>query len=234
MEVTTDVTILDRLLVASKVKNDSELSRILGLSSQAVSKARTNHKIPTAWIPKIALQFNVSTDWLFFGRGPMHPDEQREQQMPSVPITLPPSHQSVISQQIQTVPVLGLAACGISGWYNKDPIALRAPIPGGYIAKGDLIAVIAIGTSMQPDGIRQGYVVFCDTGVGIEQGDAVFIVRNDGSASIKKYIKRDNTWLYLQGWLDPNENGEQKQYIEKVLLKLIEKIVAVVLVQRKA
>lgn len=71
MKDTTCTSILERLLTACGVKNDSELSRILGLSSQAVSKARQAGNVPAAWIPKVSERFGVSTDWLFFGEGPI-------------------------------------------------------------------------------------------------------------------------------------------------------------------
>lgn len=72
MEKTTDIDILKRLLQAANVTKDSELSNILGLTSQAVSKVRNGKKIPAAWIPKIAEMYNVSSDWLFFGIGEMN------------------------------------------------------------------------------------------------------------------------------------------------------------------
>lgn len=223
MEAATDLAVLERLKLASGSATDAEMAVKLNLTKQSVAQARSKKSVPASWIPKAARLFNVSTDWLFFGTGPMRLDAPAPETAAAVPAAVS-----------RTVPVFGLAACGIAGWYNREPIALRVPVPGGYISSGELIAVIAVGTSMQSEGIRQGYLVFCDTGTAVEKGDAVFVEKNDGSSAIKKYIGRDDDWLTLQGWLDPDENGEQKPYTEKLLLKTVTRIVTVVLVQRKA
>ncbi|MDE5833367.1 MAG: helix-turn-helix domain-containing protein [Desulfovibrio sp.] len=68
MEDTTSAMVLDRMLEASGLRTDSELSQYLGITSQAVSKARKNNRVPVAWVPKFAAQFNLSTDWLFWGK----------------------------------------------------------------------------------------------------------------------------------------------------------------------
>lgn len=74
MEDTTSAEVLDRMIAASGVDNDSDLARYLGKTPQAVSKARNSGKIPVAWVPKIAAQFNISTDYLFWGKGsPIQP-----------------------------------------------------------------------------------------------------------------------------------------------------------------
>ena len=74
---TSAIEILDRMLSVLNLKNDSELSKELGVTSQAVSKARNTGKLPVSWVPKLAQKFNISTDWLFFGcifPAPSHED----------------------------------------------------------------------------------------------------------------------------------------------------------------
>ena len=53
-------------------KRQSALARILGILPQSVTAARKRAQIPTGWIENISEQFDISTDWLFFGREPMH------------------------------------------------------------------------------------------------------------------------------------------------------------------
>ena len=69
MKDTTPQEILVRLMAATGVASEAALSAPLGVSSQAVYDARKRGKIPDSWIRIIAEQFNVSADWLFFGRG---------------------------------------------------------------------------------------------------------------------------------------------------------------------
>ncbi|SBW07043.1 hypothetical protein KM92DES2_12279 [uncultured Desulfovibrio sp.] len=73
--------IYNRLLEASGTKNDSELSRVLNLTPQSINGARKRGEVPPSWIKSYAEISGVSSDWLFFGRGPMrrgHIHEERQ------------------------------------------------------------------------------------------------------------------------------------------------------------
>ena len=59
---------LDRLLQGAGLRRDSQLAEILGVTPQAVSQARRKGRIPDGWVLKIAAQFGISTDWIFFGK----------------------------------------------------------------------------------------------------------------------------------------------------------------------
>lgn len=66
------IDVLDRLKEAAGVSSDQDLAVKLNLSKQSIADARTRKTVPPAWIPRTAQLFGVSTDWLFFGKGPMH------------------------------------------------------------------------------------------------------------------------------------------------------------------
>lgn len=61
--------VLERLKQGTGARTDSELARLLGISQQSVSNARTHGKVPDSWVRCAAEQYNVNADWLFFGRG---------------------------------------------------------------------------------------------------------------------------------------------------------------------
>ncbi len=65
---------LDRLLQGAGLRRDSQLAELLGVSPQAVSQARRKGRIPDGWVLKVAAQFGLSTDWIFFGREPERHD----------------------------------------------------------------------------------------------------------------------------------------------------------------
>lgn len=224
---------LSRLMLAANAKNDSELARALGIKPQSIRPVHQKKQIPSSWIEKISKNSGFSSDWIFFGRGPMRHDEDSAQESPSKAVSQDKSASS-LDTPITTIQVLGLASCGISGWYNAGPLAIRIPVPIPYPNAKNLLAIIAIGTSMQPDGIRQGYLVFCDPNITPQNNDAIYIEQNDGRVSIKKYLGKSDKWLYLQGWMEPDNEGIQKPYTEKILLEIVKKIATVVLVQRKA
>jgi len=61
---------LDRLLQGAGLRRDSQLAELLGVSPQAVSQARRKGRIPDGWVLKVAAQYGLSTDWIFFGKAP--------------------------------------------------------------------------------------------------------------------------------------------------------------------
>lgn len=151
----------------------------------------------------------------------------------------PPVHLAQISSddpwknaKWQEVPVVGLANCGDGSWYTPGNLPLRATMPVDYPYTPNMFAVLAVGTSMQPEGIKQGYVLFCDPSAGIDVGDAVYVEKADGSASVKKYLKNDNGKIHLQGWSEPKD-GTQKPYFEEVAQSQIKRLACVVVVKRK-
>lgn len=77
-----------RILACTGAKNDSALARILDILPQSVTAARKRAQIPTGWIENISEQYGVSTDWLFFGRGPMHIATDIEQCQNDAPTSL--------------------------------------------------------------------------------------------------------------------------------------------------
>ena len=62
---------MNRLFEAAGIDSDSALARVLGIQPPSVAGARKRGLIPGGWIEKIALDYNVTADWLLFGRGPM-------------------------------------------------------------------------------------------------------------------------------------------------------------------
>lgn len=63
--------ILERLMLATRAPNQSELARMLGLDPQAVTNARARGRVPSKWIILAAVKYDISADWLLFGIGPM-------------------------------------------------------------------------------------------------------------------------------------------------------------------
>lgn len=75
MEVETWKDMLDRLFEATNSSTEVALAARLGISSQSIYNAKKKKQIPPNWIFEVSKTFGVSSDWLFFGRGPMRPGE---------------------------------------------------------------------------------------------------------------------------------------------------------------
>ena len=237
---------LQRLLRAIKSDKLADLAKALGISNQSVSQAKKKQQIPVQWIFDIAMNYGVSADWLMTGEGSMLRDEgtalsKKTGRWPletswSPPVRIKPSEENDPwkTAQWQEVPLVGLGSCGPIDWYTPESLALRVKLPVEYPYTPFMFAILAIGTSMQPEGIRQGYVVFCNPSASIEAGDAVYVERNDNIAAIKKFLKIDNGRLYLQGWAAPEQDGSQQPYFEDISMTEVKRLTCVVIVRRKA
>jgi phage repressor protein C with HTH and peptisase S24 domain len=64
-------TIFMRLLTATESKSESDFARSIGITPQSVNGARKRGKVPPDWVQSVAEKTGISSDWLFFGRGPM-------------------------------------------------------------------------------------------------------------------------------------------------------------------
>lgn len=215
------------LLFASRLKY---LRNKLGLSQEKVSillgvNINTVQNYEAGQYPKgehaisLAKVLECSLDWLLLGQDSVDNDAKEEQ---------------IIDIKNETsVPVTGLASCGLKDWFNPESIAMRVMLPAD-IKSSTAIAIIAIGNSMIPLGIRSGNIAICDTSAKLEKGDIAYVLKRDGTASIKVFIERDEKWLHVQGWLPPNETGGQKPYIEKCLLDIVKLTAPVIYVRVKA
>lgn len=128
------------------------------------------------------------------------------------------------------IPVISLAECGVSGWYSANPIAVRASLP----SHSKMFAVLAVGKSMLPDGIAEGYLLYCDPTIEAKKNDAVFIKTADGKATVKRFLQWEDGWLQVLGWLDPDWQGIQKPFVSKFPRDFVVTMCPVVLVQRRA
>lgn len=214
---------LVRLKQAAGVLTDTAFAARLGITQGGISSAKKRGSLPDKWFVKIAKECGVPLEWLINGCQPPGTTEP--------PATISPAYHAA---KPQAVPVLGLAPCGVPGWFNPGPLAVRVALPVDYPASAGIIAVIAVGAAMYPDGIRQGNLIFCDPSVPPENGDAVYIEQADGTASIKRFLKEDEEWVHLHGWGAPDEAGRQKPYPEKLARGTIRRLACVVIIKRKA
>lgn len=76
---------LERLMVATGAKSDSELAHALGIQPPSVAAARKRQKILGSWIETIAEETGTSSDWLLFGRGGGTACEARTHEIPQIP-----------------------------------------------------------------------------------------------------------------------------------------------------
>ena len=213
-----DTMVLDRILEVLNLKNDSELARFIGISSQAVSKARNTGKVPPQWVLGLASRFNLSTDFLFFGceRGIGKEESQ-------------PSSIGVCDVDLRLIPMVEARISAGQGSFetsgkSERSYAFRMDF---LLRKGDpdqMIMMRVAGDSMEPE-IHDGDVVLLDQSqrdvlpgriyaVGFE--DAIYLKRIDKEPG--KVILKSMNPNYRPVMLDVREDcAEQFRVIGKVL-----------------
>lgn len=130
---------------------------------------------------------------------------------------------------VMPLPLTGLAECGIQGWYREAH--MRAPVAPPQVGEG-WMAVMAVGDSMIPAGIREGHILYCDPDQPPVVGEPIYVLRADGAASIKMWQGiAENGFAVLQGWLPPDAQGNQSSYLDQLAPGQIAKLAPVIYVR---
>ncbi len=64
--------IIERMRWAGKLKNDSAVAKVLGVTPQALSNYKKRGEIPTDLVLRFANIYGLSVDWLLTGEGQMY------------------------------------------------------------------------------------------------------------------------------------------------------------------
>lgn len=208
-------TTLTRIKQLRKQQGQSQavLAQVLGVSRRSYNLYELGQReMSISQLQTLAEHFGVSPNWLLYGS-----DGSTAQ-----PATVP-----------ESLRVLGMAECSLSDWYrNDDPLALSLPCPPDMDAATSF-AVMARGTSLQPEGIRPGFLCLCSTAKAYQPGDIVFLEEHGGHISLKVLLAAKDMWLDLKGYLPPDETGTQKPYTDRRPRGNIKTIAPVVYIKRK-
>jgi hypothetical protein len=158
--------IIDRMKTVLGIQLDKELSELLGGSRGFVSVIKNRGTVPYDECVKVALEKNVSLDWLILGRGDMHQGG---------PLPAP------IEPNLAIVPFFD-ASLGWEGarWDGGKPLEGESWfVPRQWLEDlgtdaADTIAVLAAGDEMAPT-ISADQVVLVH--VGRQSTDGVYLVR---------------------------------------------------------
>lgn len=197
---------LDRLLQGTGLRRDSQLAELLGVSPQAVSQARRKGRIPDGWVLKVAAQFGLSTDWIFFGKSPAEGREKTGME------ALPSGHDAE-EEANRLRRVRGESFFGEVG-PGSDPIGLvMVPLVAARLAAGrgsletegevlsyfsfrqdwlcrkgnpeKMVLMKVCGDSMEPD-IRHGDMVLVDQSKSQIYGHAIYAMGINEEIYIKQ------------------------------------------------
>lgn len=201
-----DAPILERAKHALSAKSDYELSKLLGISTSAMSGYRKRQSLPMEQCIKIAEQTGVSLDWLILGKG-------TPQTQPSSPV------QDYDDQDAVWVPLYDVYASAGGGedvW--GEEIEQYIPFSRVWLNQKNLhsksLSCVKVrGDSMEPT-LNNGDVILVNTARQV--GDGVFVVRIGSLLRVKRLqtllngslkISSDNP-IYESETLNPKENSD--------------------------
>jgi phage repressor protein C with HTH and peptisase S24 domain len=187
--------ILARLKQAAQCPSDAALAAFLGITHQALSRARSGGKVPSAWIPLIAEKTGISADWLFFGRGPMHPEqaafsgETRTPPSSRPPLNMRKTHATENVDLVLLPLVAARLAAGNGSLENGGELVGHFAFRSDWVhRKGSpekMVLMRVTGDSMEPE-IRHGDMVLIDQGKTQIYGHALYAVGVNDEIYIKE------------------------------------------------
>jgi phage repressor protein C with HTH and peptisase S24 domain len=187
--------LLARLKQAAECPSDAALAAFLGISHQALSRARGSGKVPSAWIPLIAEKTGASTDWLFFGRGAMHPqhtaspDAHRTPPPSRAPLHIRKAHAAEQTDIVLVPLVAARLSAGSGSLENSGELLGHFAFQTDWVCrKGNpenMALMRVTGDSMEPE-IRHGDMVLIDRGKIQIYGHALYAVGINDEIYIKE------------------------------------------------
>ena len=226
-------SIAERILTVRGTRKQGDFARELDVNPNTLRAYEKGRATPGQdFLERLAVKFSVNPEWLLLGRGDMHLRPNASDPGAADPENQPDTPGAT------AVPVIGLAACSYQGWFNPNDIALNTSIAAAD-ARAGMFAVIAIGASMQPEGIRHGFVVICDPNLTPRKGDVVYVERRDleeGTvhASLKLFVSLDQDWVYLSSWSEPDQDGRQEIEFAELSTDYLGRLVVASMVKRRA
>ena len=164
---------------------------------------------PDARVLDLLKRRGIDANWLLTGEGVMT-------------VTTAPSPAGA-------VPVLGLAQCGLDGWFQSADTGLFVAAPPSVALDDKAVAVMATGDSMRPAGIRPGDLVFCaDRPLAL--GDSALVVLADDKLALKRWHGVTDGWVTLTGWLDAAD-GPQLPFTDRRRADQVKRVLRVQLVR---
>lgn len=155
-------TIFLRLLAATEAKSESDFARCIGITPQSVSGARKRGKVPPDWVQSVAEKTGVSSDWLFFGRGPTRWDGEHEA---SPQLKIEPTRAGELRAGDYLARPAPISEAGnVQGIQPVDDLQWMSPEAApsmGYALVPKVMARLAAGTgSLETEGKVIGYYAF--------------------------------------------------------------------------
>lgn len=98
MSIEKITKVIERLMLASGVKTQTQLASILEISQAAVTQAVSKGKIPEVWFYKVAYHTGRRVEWLRTGDGPEFVSVEAEEAEEKYRLSQPPALQILLAR----------------------------------------------------------------------------------------------------------------------------------------
>lgn len=180
---------------------------------------------------QISEKMGFSLRWLLAGEG----DPYGQKSSKDVDAGRSTPADAPVPRMDAPIPLVGFASCGIQGWGGTMTFDIPVTPPH---ARPDMIAVMASGESMLPEGIGNGHICFCDPHAMPMAGECVYVETLNKRGSLKKYIgdgvrKDGKRTVKLHGWMKKEIGKESKSFEVEIERDFIKTLAPVIYIQRR-
>jgi phage repressor protein C with HTH and peptisase S24 domain len=176
----------DRIKAGTGLSTQNDVAEALSITQPPISDAKKRGVFPAEWALKIASAYNLSTDWIMTGEGPM----ARESGV--VAESEAGYNSSKVRNEYIYVPRYDVQASAGHGAINEneailDHLAFKSDwVKNKLGVDGKTLALItASGDSMEPT-IQEDDLLLLDTAVNEVQEDGIYCIKNEFNLQIKR------------------------------------------------
>jgi transcriptional regulator with XRE-family HTH domain len=202
------------------------LAEALGVHPNTIARYERGDRPPAGdLLLAMREHLGISPLWILSGEDPMLVDERKPDPPPIIQLPWRRGDQPAAPP----LPVTGLAECGLRGWYSEYRLAVVTARPRD-LEDPEAFAVVAVGESMVPRGIRPGFLCLCSPAAALARETVVYVEKVDGSASLKEWLGEEAGFVILRGWLPP-EDGRQDSYEDRIARSTVRRLAPVVYIK---
>ncbi|MDL2209976.1 helix-turn-helix domain-containing protein [Desulfovibrio sp. OttesenSCG-928-O18] len=183
-----------RVCESTDVATQMDLARALDVNRSAITQAKNRDAVPSKWILALSRRYNLSPDWLEYGKG-----EFGKKAPASIPGQILPLPEAGLETVM--VPKVRATLCAGGGSFELEAVPVSEhPLPRAWLSRmgspNAMVFMDVIGNSMEP-GIRDGDMVLVDQAAVEPTAKSILAVGYEDAIYIKRLERQANGFLLV-------------------------------------
>ena len=180
------------------------------------------------FLEELCQRYNVTPQWFLLGEGNKEVDDASHPVWRGQSVSL-----SALQSGNACMPIVALADDGMNGWCRKAKTAITTQRPAEFANNPHVFVTAAGCNCLQPEGVRQGFLCYCDPSNPAGPGDVVFVELLDDKAALRLLSAHKDNCITLQAW-HTNSKGEAiSPFYEDIDIKNIKLLAPAIYIKRK-